>query len=314
MPYRKNGISPDSLAVLHVADLPPSTFAVARRPSAAHSSAGGRRNDFVRPRRRFPSSRDATARRLGRVARRGGGGGAIASASTVRSRASAASRFRRWERCSEATIVSTPSTNRPDSRCSARAFRVGPNAEVLATSYDNSTRESVVLTPCPPGPLDRENRQESSAAGTTTEPVTRTPPSMSCSSIDRSAPHTRPRSRRDRRRGRPTSSLPQHITAVTSITSVRVRCRRYAPPTPDSGGARHPPQPGSRTAIGVPDASAPTHVGSSPARRARCPQALRHARVDTPAARHADELCQLSPRCGVMPDFNRVQSGVISLR
>ena len=35
-------------------------------------------------------------------------------------------------------------------------------------SSDNWTRESVVLTPCPPGPDDRENRSTSSPPGTTT--------------------------------------------------------------------------------------------------------------------------------------------------
>jgi hypothetical protein len=34
-----------------------------------------------------------------------------------------------------------------------------------ATSNDNSTRLSVVLTPWPPGPLDLENRHRNSAAG-----------------------------------------------------------------------------------------------------------------------------------------------------
>ena len=39
-----------------------------------------------------------------------------------------------------------------------------------ATSNDSSTRESVVFTPCPPGPEERENRQCSSRAGSTSGP------------------------------------------------------------------------------------------------------------------------------------------------
>jgi hypothetical protein len=41
----------------------------------------------------------------------------------------------------------------------------------LATSKSNSTRESVVFTPCPPGPDDRENRQTNSDSGITLERV-----------------------------------------------------------------------------------------------------------------------------------------------
>jgi hypothetical protein len=85
------------------------------------------------------------------------------------SRLSAASRFRNCERFSAATIVMTPPTSRPARRSSARARRVGPNAEELATSKSNSTRESVVFTPCPPGPDDRENRQTNSDSGITLE-------------------------------------------------------------------------------------------------------------------------------------------------
>ena len=46
-------------------------------------------------------------------------------------------------------------------------------AVVAATSQLSSTRESVVLTPWPPGPLDRENRHPSSAPGMRTESLTR---------------------------------------------------------------------------------------------------------------------------------------------
>jgi hypothetical protein len=41
-----------------------------------------------------------------------------------------------------------------------------------ATSKSSSTRESVVLTDWPPGPLERLNRQLSSARGSDTEAVT----------------------------------------------------------------------------------------------------------------------------------------------
>jgi DNA-binding transcriptional ArsR family regulator len=85
------------------------------------------------------------------------------------SRLSAAWRFRNCERFSAATIVMTPPTSRPARRSSARARRVGPNAAELATSKSNSTRESVVFTPCPPGPDDRENRQTNSDSGITLE-------------------------------------------------------------------------------------------------------------------------------------------------
>lgn len=89
----------------------------------------------------------------------------MAAATTEESRASAASRFRSCERCSEAVIVSTPPTNRPASRSIALAFSPGESKSEPARSQDNSTRESVVFTPCPPGPLEREKRQFSSPSG-----------------------------------------------------------------------------------------------------------------------------------------------------
>ena len=45
--------------------------------------------------------------------------------------------------------------------------RADGSAELDATSQDSSTRESAVLTPCPPGPDEREKRQLSSASGIT---------------------------------------------------------------------------------------------------------------------------------------------------
>ena len=53
-------------------------------------------------------------------------------------------------------------------------------ADEAATSYDSSTLLSVVLTPCPPGPEDRENRSLSSASGTTNDRVI-SRPSVICS-------------------------------------------------------------------------------------------------------------------------------------
>ena len=134
-----------------------------------------RRSRFTSERRRFWAILRSTAAFVGRVRRRGRGGGAIAALRTSTSRPSAASRFRACERCSDATTVRTPSTSRPARRSSARARRDGPKAEELATSKSNSTRESVVFTPCPPGPDERENRQTNSDSGITLE-RTRTGP------------------------------------------------------------------------------------------------------------------------------------------
>ena len=137
--------------------------------SLFQSCTSGRRSRFTSERRRFWAILRSPDAFVGRVGRRGGGGGAIAAVRTSMSRLSAASRFRNCERFSAATIVMTPPTSRPARRSSARARRVGPNAEELATSKSNSTRESVVFTPCPPGPDDRENRQTNSDSGITLE-------------------------------------------------------------------------------------------------------------------------------------------------
>ena len=121
------------------------------------------------PRRFFSAMRRLFDPFDGRVGRRLRAGGAIASATRALSLASAAERLRSWDRCSEAATVSTPSTSRPDRRCTARSRRVGERTGEAARSQDSSTRESVVLTDCPPGPLDRENRQRNSPSGITTE-------------------------------------------------------------------------------------------------------------------------------------------------
>ena len=121
------------------------------------------------PRRVFYAVRRAFDPVDGRVGRRLRAGGAMASATRALSLASAAERLRSWDRCSEAATVSTPSTSRPDRRCTARSRRVGERTGEAARSQDSSTRESVVLTDCPPGTLDRENRQRNSPSGITTE-------------------------------------------------------------------------------------------------------------------------------------------------
>ena len=56
---------------------------------------------------------------------------------------------------------------------------VSPGISSGAT--DSSTRESAVLTPWPPGPDDRENRQLERAGGTTREPMTGRSPEASSS-------------------------------------------------------------------------------------------------------------------------------------
>ncbi len=53
----------------------------------------------------------------------------------------------------------------------ARARCGSDRARDLATSYESSTRESAVFTLWPPGPLARENRHDSSSAGTVIGPA-----------------------------------------------------------------------------------------------------------------------------------------------
>src|SRR4051794_18855576 len=64
-------------------------------------------------------------------------------------------------------MVSPPSTSRGASRSSSRARGSSLRTAEPAMSQLSSTRLSVVLTPCPPGPDDRLNRSISSASGTT---------------------------------------------------------------------------------------------------------------------------------------------------
>jgi hypothetical protein len=142
-----------------------------RRINSHHS--GGLRRSALRLAVAFLSvSRRSISPRDGMVGRRVRGGGANAPRSTDTRRAAAASRLRSCERCSEAETTSTPSVSRSPRRDTARSRRNGGIDGLVATSNDNSTLLSVVLTPCPPGPLDRENRHRSSEAGTVTRGVT----------------------------------------------------------------------------------------------------------------------------------------------
>ena len=68
--------------------------------------------------------------------------------------------------------MSTPSTRRSASRCSARARCQLDSEGEFATSKLTAALESLVLTDCPPGPLERENRHVSSLAGIASEPRT----------------------------------------------------------------------------------------------------------------------------------------------
>src|SRR5215467_8080813 len=62
-------------------------------------------------------------------------------------------------------MVMTPPTSLPSSAARARRFSTGGSAAVPATSKESSARVSAVLTDCPPGPGDLENRQVSSSGG-----------------------------------------------------------------------------------------------------------------------------------------------------
>ncbi|MBE1459076.1 hypothetical protein H4W79_003290 [Nocardiopsis terrae] len=126
------------------------------------------------------SKRRRFADRLGLVLRRSGGGGSIASANTRARRSRASTRLRTWERCVCTDTVNTPPTRRPARRSRARARRVAPKALQEATSNDSDTRVSEVLTCCPPGPEDRENRHVNASAGTVTGPTAKPPAVSSC--------------------------------------------------------------------------------------------------------------------------------------
>ena len=92
------------------------------------------------------ASRRSTDPRVGFVRRRGAAGGAIASCSRFTKRRWAATRFCHWERCSEATITTAPSTNRGAHRFRARALSSAGRAADVAKLKINSTRVSVLLT------------------------------------------------------------------------------------------------------------------------------------------------------------------------
>ena len=82
---------------------------------------------------------------------------AVRPAGPVPPRGCAAASGARWR-----VTVSTPSISREPSRSRARDRCTSLSAGLPCTSYDSSTLLSVVLTPWPPGPEDREKRQLSS--------------------------------------------------------------------------------------------------------------------------------------------------------
>lgn len=65
-----------------------------------------------------------------------------------------------------------PAVSRGPSRCIARSRSDSGMLGDVARSKMSCTRESVVFTPWPPGPDDRENRQDSSERGIVTDPRT----------------------------------------------------------------------------------------------------------------------------------------------
>ena len=136
-----------------------------RRKQAGHSGVGRLRLRLVSERNRFPSSRRRREPLVGRLGRRTTGG-ATASRRTVARRCLAAVLFRRWERCSEALIVSTVPEILAESRSRARSRWTSLSAVVVPRSRLSCTRESAVLTLWPPGPEARENCSTSSPAGT----------------------------------------------------------------------------------------------------------------------------------------------------
>ena len=65
-----------------------------------------------------------------------------------------------------------PAVSRGPSRCNARSRSRSGMLGDVARSKMSCTRESVVFTPCPPGPDERENRHDSSDRGIITDPRT----------------------------------------------------------------------------------------------------------------------------------------------
>src|SRR5690625_4921967 len=132
--------------------------------SAAHSGRGRIRLRLIWDRSRLASRRRRREARVGLVGRRGTAG-ARACRSTAARCSRAATRLRCWERCSLAVMVRTVPDRRFCRCASTRRRWVSLSALVVARSRLSCTRESVVLTPCPPGPEAWENRSTSSAAG-----------------------------------------------------------------------------------------------------------------------------------------------------
>jgi len=130
------------------------------------------RRRFVAPRPFFSLIRRSVAPFVGFVGRRARGAGANAPSRTCASRNSASRRFCSCARDSEAVMTRHPPVSRGPSRCIARSRRRSGMLGDLARSKMSSTRESVVFTPWPPGPDERENRHESSERGIVTDPRT----------------------------------------------------------------------------------------------------------------------------------------------
>lgn len=135
--------------------------------SRVHSVSGLRRSRLIPDRRFLASSRRRCDARVGLVARRGTGG-MIASRIISARRLRAAARLRCCSRSLDTVTVRTPSANREGSRSRTRARWISLSAVVVEISRLNWTRESDVLTPCPPGPPECENRSVNSAAGIVT--------------------------------------------------------------------------------------------------------------------------------------------------
>ena len=135
--------------------------------------SSARRMRLRRERRFFASRRRDCAALEGRVGRRMGGGAVLASARIATIRVMAALRFCHWERCSDAVTRNSPAVSLVRNRCRTRARRCAGTLAAWVTSNTTCTRESVVLTPWPPGPDEREKVQVSSRAGITHSGVTR---------------------------------------------------------------------------------------------------------------------------------------------
>ena len=136
----------------------------ARHSDARHSGEGRRRCCLVADLCTFAARCRWAEPRVGFVGLRTVLGARPATTMSV-SFARAVSRLRHCERCSEAVTVMTPWTSRLSSRRSKISRWLSVNASDVATFQESSALLSVVLTCCPPGPDERENRQPSSEAG-----------------------------------------------------------------------------------------------------------------------------------------------------